>query len=521
FGDVISTLPELYINDAGLFDCWYLDGFAPSKNPEMWSESLFEGIAKSCKQNASIATFTAAGFVRRSLAAVGFDMQKRKGYGKKREMLVGKFSKTDDAIKYGQHYRQPMQTSETDNKDIAIVGGGIASACLTLSLLKRGYRVSLYCNDSEFAIGASGNRQGALYPLLNEQHDSLSQFFANSFLYARNYVETINQVSPFDYDFSGLLQLYYDSSASKKLDKILRAQLPESLVHKVSADKTNLISGVDIEQAALFYPLGGWLSPKQMVKAIFKHAQASGDLTIYFDHQLLSFTENTETGGTSWDLKFANKTLNHHLLILTSAINTLDFEQCKAIPLSAARGQVTHIPTTPDLKKLKVTLCHEGYLTPENSDIHCMGATFKRHQVNQEFIQSEQLDNKNKLQKCINDKAWTEDIDIEHSDANVGIRCTTRDHFPYVGAVPDYQATQTHYIDAQKKNNADNAPFHNNLYMLTGLGSRGLCTAPLLAEMLVGQINSEPLPFASAILNAMQGNRQWISYLKKGKKLKF
>ena len=56
--------------------------------------------------------------------------------------------------------------------------------------------------------------------------------------------------------------------------------------------------------------------------------------------------------------------------------------------------------------------------------------------------------------------------------------------------------------------------------LLTGLGSRGLCTAPLLAEMLASQINQEPLPYSNKILNALQTNRQWVNYLRKGKKLK-
>ncbi|MCP5077847.1 MAG: tRNA (5-methylaminomethyl-2-thiouridine)(34)-methyltransferase MnmD, partial [Psychromonas sp.] len=89
FGDVHDSLPLLYENQNSLFDCWYLDGFAPNKNPDMWNENLFSLIAQNSKFGATIATFTAAGFVRRGLQASGFKMSKRKGYGKKREMLVG------------------------------------------------------------------------------------------------------------------------------------------------------------------------------------------------------------------------------------------------------------------------------------------------------------------------------------------------------------------------------------------------------------------------------------------------
>jgi tRNA 5-methylaminomethyl-2-thiouridine biosynthesis bifunctional protein len=412
---------------------------------------------------------------------------------------------------------------------VAIVGGGIASACLSLALIRRGYKVTLYCKESSLAFGASGNQQGALYPLLNEQHDALSQFFANAFLYSRNYIKQINQTQPVDYNFSGLLQLYYDASATKKLDKILQAGLPEELVKQLTELETDNISGISIGQKSLYYPLGGWLSPKQLVEAICRQAKNEGDLSIQLNKELLTFeqspsdnsAQNTAQQAQSWDLHFAGQSIKHSLLVLTTANNTLNFKQCEAIPLSAARGQVTHIPTNNEINPLKITLCHEGYLTPVNNQQHCMGATFKRHDLNHEFSQQEQVDNKYKLEKCIPGKKWTEQIDINHQNAHVGTRCTTRDHFPYVGAIPDYQATKMHYKNAAKELNPVNPPFHPNLYLFTGLGSRGLCTAPLLAEMLASQINKEPLPFAQEVLNAMQVNRQWLNYLKKGKPLRY
>ncbi|WP_413702347.1 FAD-dependent 5-carboxymethylaminomethyl-2-thiouridine(34) oxidoreductase MnmC [Psychromonas sp. KJ10-10] len=214
---------------------------------------------------------------------------------------------------------------------MAIIGGGISSACLALALINRGYRVTLYCKDEQLSIGASGNRQGALYPLLNQQHDALSHLFANSFLYARNYVGYINQTHPFDYDLSGLLQLYYDESASVKLDKIIQANLPLSLVKKVTPLETDRLANISIGQSALYYPLAGWVSPAQMVDAIFKKAQQNGQLQIKFNHCLDAFEETT--GG--WLCHFGEKTVTHKILALTTAMHTLDFKQSEALPLSA------------------------------------------------------------------------------------------------------------------------------------------------------------------------------------------
>ena len=427
FGDVQQTLPTLYHHDLGLFDCWFLDGFAPSKNPEMWSEQLFKEIADSCKSGASIATFTAAGFVRRGLIAAGFNMHKRKGYGKKREMLVGQLTTKINRIQQeAKHFRQGAQT---DAKDVAIIGAGIASACLSLALVKRGYKVTVYCKNTPFAEGTSGNQQAALYPLLNREHNTLGQFFANSFLYARNYVGLINQFSPFEFDFSGLQQPYSAQTTDKNLESILQAQLPEELVQKHHS-----------EQSSLYYKLAGSLNPKQMQQAIFKKAEKEGELTIKINKHLDSFCEDK----SGWKLQFSDQDISHSLLILTTAINTLPCKQCKALALSPAHKQATQY------SKIMTHFSMQNKCSAQNADS--------------------------------------------------GICCTTDDYFPYAGALANYQITQ-------EERNTDNAPFYNNLFLLAGLGMHGLCTAPLLSEMLASQINKEPLPFTTDILNVLQTNR--------------
>ncbi|MCC3860401.1 tRNA (5-methylaminomethyl-2-thiouridine)(34)-methyltransferase MnmD [Pseudemcibacter aquimaris] len=72
-------------------NAWYLDGFAPSKNPDMWLDDIFSEVARLSASEARLATFTAAGFVRRGLMEKGYDMSKRPGFGNKREMLSGVF----------------------------------------------------------------------------------------------------------------------------------------------------------------------------------------------------------------------------------------------------------------------------------------------------------------------------------------------------------------------------------------------------------------------------------------------
>ena len=172
-GDIQLTLPQVYAPAEGLVDTWYLDGFAPSKNPDMWCPAVFKQMARLAKQNCRLATFTAAGFVRRGLMDAGFDIQKVKGFGTKREMLIGTFpSEPKTKIEQPWFYRPSARHSD----DVAIIGGGIASACLALSLIDKGKQVTLYCQDATPAQGASGNNQGAVYPLLSAGDDALTDF---------------------------------------------------------------------------------------------------------------------------------------------------------------------------------------------------------------------------------------------------------------------------------------------------------------------------------------------------------
>ncbi|MFN3701021.1 MAG: tRNA (5-methylaminomethyl-2-thiouridine)(34)-methyltransferase MnmD [Alphaproteobacteria bacterium] len=87
FEDVNTALPLQ--NDK--VDVWFLDGFKPSSNPDMWSETVFAQMARLSHEGATFATFTAAGFVKRGLMAAGFHVEKRRGFGRKRDMLVGRF----------------------------------------------------------------------------------------------------------------------------------------------------------------------------------------------------------------------------------------------------------------------------------------------------------------------------------------------------------------------------------------------------------------------------------------------
>ncbi|MDA0997316.1 MAG: tRNA (5-methylaminomethyl-2-thiouridine)(34)-methyltransferase MnmD [Proteobacteria bacterium] len=122
YTDVMTALKGLL----GSFDAWYLDGFAPSINPEMWAPEVLGLIAKHSAPGARLATFTAAGGVRRSLAAAGFDVKRRKGFAGKRECLAGTFEGA------------PTTGERKDAGRVAVIGAGIAGGWVTMALARRG-----------------------------------------------------------------------------------------------------------------------------------------------------------------------------------------------------------------------------------------------------------------------------------------------------------------------------------------------------------------------------------------------
>lgn len=84
-GDARATLPSW----DGQADAWFLDGFSPARNPEMWGDDILQAVARHTAPGGTFATYTAAGHVRRTLAAAGFTVERRHGFGTKRHMSVG------------------------------------------------------------------------------------------------------------------------------------------------------------------------------------------------------------------------------------------------------------------------------------------------------------------------------------------------------------------------------------------------------------------------------------------------
>lgn len=374
----------------------------------------------------------------------------------------------------------------------------------------------MYCQDPRPAAGASGNHQGAIYPLLNGNNDNLSQFFAPAFLFSRQFVQQQNaQGIAFEHDWCGVTQLGYDDKSAAKLAKMADGAFPEALVTPLDADGVSEKVGLETGHAGVFYPLGGWISPQQFTAGVIDKAIASGQLRAHFDCPVRALTQSNN----GWTLETSMGEVHHLNVVIANGHQADSFSQTQPIPVYPVRGQVSHVPTNTELSKLCTVLCFEGYLTPANqAGEHCLGASYRRNNADVAFQAADQLENQQRLTDCV-DTDWAHAVPLAE-DGRVGVRCASRDHLPFVGNVCDYDALVSAYQTLQKdKEKADAVPVYPGLFCLLGLGSRGLTSAPLAAEVLAAQLCDEPLPLPQSVLDTLHPGRMWVRKLLKGKTL--
>ena len=512
FGDIKEMLPQVPHPATGLVDAWYLDGFSPAKNPEMWTQDLFDDLARLARPDATLSTFTCAGFVRRGLIAAGFAMKKVKGHGSKREMLAGVREGKVPQQSIAPWYARPAGREG----EVLIIGGGIASAMTALSLVERGRHVTLLCEDGEPASGASGNRQGALYPLLNGEHDALSRFYSLAFGFARNRLLALAKHHPVAFSLCGVTQLGYDDKSAAKLAKMSQGPFPPELMHPLSAAEVEQVVGLPCDADGVSYPLGGWLCPADLTRAAIREAQASGRLEVVFNAAVTRIAEEADgwhlesRDGRQWRAPNLVVAAGHQLPAL------LPFAE---LPLYPVRGQVSHVPTTAGLSQLKSVLCYDGYLTPAHNGAHCIGASYGRNQTDLAYRTDEQEQNRARLQACVPQQRWPAEVDVSGAQARVGVRCASRDHLPVAGPVARLAALADHDVNAPADQQSA-LPLHAGLYVLGALGSRGLCSAPLCGELVASEICGDPLPLAADLLEALHPTRYWVRRLRRGKPLR-
>lgn len=516
-GDVHALLPAWSTPERGLVDAWFLDGFAPSKNPEMWTDELFGQMARLTKPGGSFATFTAAGIVKRGLAAAGFDVVKCRGFGRKRDMLTGQFDRSSLLSKQTQPpYYRYTASALSPGDHVVVVGAGLAGATAALMLCEKGLRVTLCDERVAPAGGASGNPQGGFYPQLHAQASHASQIQAHSFLYARRLYDRVASQNAMAHDFCGVLQLSFNTASAQRHKKLSDAGIwPDELVSLIDSDTASRQAGLSVPYPALSIPLGGWLSPPDLVTAMLDMARQTGLLSLKYG-LTLSATEENASEAIARFTDSTRITADH--IILSPGHQALMLDAFRPLPLRAVRGQVEAIPSNACLASLKQVLCHKGYLTPALNGRHALGSTYVKEALATDVRGEESAANLMTHEKALSQCDWIQSIEHDGA-ARAAVRLGAPDHQPVCGGVGKLSEQWQRYAGLQKGKPLSVMPLppETRISALTALGSRGLTTAPLMAQIIVSGLLGVPMPASATLLNGVSPNRFVIRDCIRGK----
>ncbi|EAH6837803.1 bifunctional tRNA (5-methylaminomethyl-2-thiouridine)(34)-methyltransferase MnmD/FAD-dependent 5-carboxymethylaminomethyl-2-thiouridine(34) oxidoreductase MnmC [Campylobacter jejuni] len=459
-------------------DVWYLDGFSPNKNSQMFDENLIFEVARLSKKNTQICTFSSASFLQKNLKKYGFRVEKTKGF-RKREMIKA-YLENELEFKDKEAYFS-RTFSSLKNKKVAIIGAGISSAVLAYELSLRGFEIDIFEKHLELGKGASGNESGILSSLILKPKVNLGEFSELSFIEASRFYRQI-----LDLEFKGVVEFAHNDLMQERFD----------------TQRENVLFKISKNQA--FLEEGGVIFPKKLVKNLFEKSKAC----IYFNYEFQAY--KFENG--CFSLKFKNDVVksDYAVLIYAMGADAKDFVFYDEMKLSKVRGQVTHLKPFLDTP---FPLSSKAYICPVKDDLQVIGASYDRLNAS---LESKEEDDKQNIENIAD--FMDKNTKLEIIGSKVGFRSYSSDRFMIVGNAYDEAFYKEEYKALLWTKNKEQKPakMSCNLYFNFAHGSRGFSTSVLAARYLCALINNEPLCLEKKYIHAIHPARFLIRKLKKG-----
>jgi tRNA 5-methylaminomethyl-2-thiouridine biosynthesis bifunctional protein len=451
FGDVLDMLREL---DARA-QVFFLDGFAPAKNPQMWSDPVFAELARLAAPGATAASYTVAAAVRDGLQRAGFTVRKAPGFGRKQDMLCARFPGEDVSL-----------STRIDPHHAIVIGAGLAGSACAASLAARGFDVEVVERHAAAAGEASGNPAGLVMPAFSLDWNLPTRLTIPAFLHA---VRVLSSVSARAWFATGVLQLARDGVHLARQQQIIeRYRLPQSLIRIVDEEEGAQLIGQRVAGPGWWLACSGWADPAQVCRDLLRDARCLFDRCA----AQLRWVQDGQ-----WEVldRAGAVIARAPLVILANAHAAEKLLGDGLLQLGVTRGQVSLVPQ-PAGATLRAPLCRDGYITPAAGGLHCLGASYN---VGSDDL-SERLDdhvgNLQRLQRLL--PGYAAGTDPSRLSGRVALRAVAQDRMPLLGRWPGPPG----------------------LYACLGLASRGLTVAPLLAETLACAITGEPLPMERSLL---------------------
>jgi tRNA 5-methylaminomethyl-2-thiouridine biosynthesis bifunctional protein len=419
----------------GAADAWFLDGFSPAKNPQMWRPELLAAVAAHSAPGARLATFTVAGAVRRGLAEAGFAVDRRPGHGAKRERLEA---------------RAPGAPPDPPPVGpVAVIGAGIAGAAMARALAAQGIEAIVLEADAQGA-GASGNPAAMVSPGLDAGGGPRARLHAQAFAWAVDLYRALGAEAVIA---EGALQLEKTSRDAGRFDAVAGSGLfaPEGLARLAPAEASARLGAP--APGGLFFSEGLSVRPAVVLQAWLKDAR-----------RLTARVTRCRPVDPGWAMLGPD---GEEIARAAAVVVATGAEAAALLdlPIAPVRGQASWAPGA----WVAQAASWGGYVLPMDGGV-LFGATHDRGSTDRQVLAQDHERNLAMLAQMLPDLA----AKAGPLHGRASLRAMVADTLPVAGALGD--------------------GLHAGLFVLGALGSRGFTTAPLLAEHLAAMIAGAPSP---------------------------
>ncbi len=461
-GDAQEVFPV--IAKTAPVNAWFLDGFAPACNPDMWQETVLNPIVALSDYGTTFASFSVAGVLKRGLKQHGIHITRPRGFGHKREMLKAIWQAPEIEPISDQNETQITTNTTTSNQQrhIAIIGAGIAGLSCAWAFAQRGHQVTLYDQTAPLA-GGSGNPLALLNPKLCPIHQSADHLMTLAWQHALNHYAAFKAFRP--------LQIH--QLALKHADELLdlATQYPKGILAAQSA--TELTPQSDFASLSLLQ--AGAVSPHQLRDEILAHPhiqfqQAQIKQITTTAQQLILHSVDTELG-----------TFDH--VIVCAALQSGAFFEHYPV-LKPIRGQVSWVNNTDQALPLSQAYSYGGYCMQLNADQLILGASFYPNREDCDVLAEDHVHNYELIHSVF--PAYAENLaPVDTWQGRASLRAQSKDYFPLLGKMRDDQ----------------------EIYSFAGLGSKGFLFAPLCSEILAAQVLAEACAVPKNLVQKLAATR--------------
>lgn len=478
-------------------DAFFLDGFAPSVNPDMWDAHLLKRLGRLAAPEATAATWSIARSVRDGLTAAGFTIERRCGFAGKRDMLVAR---------YAPHYRPSAPPAGLRTplgpRHAVIIGAGLAGCAAARALGLQGWDCLVLGQDAQCADGASGNAAGLFHGTFQVDDGPHARWHRAGALHMSRWARPLIREGRLSGCVDGLLRLDDSLSDAEAQSQWVKMGLPPTYLQWWPQAQAQARWGVAVPCGGWFLPDAGWLSPAEVCRLWLAQSRAA-----FVANVTVSAIQALPTG--AWSVTATDGRTWHSPVVVVAAAQTSaallqsPLGQPDLSWLSAVRGQTTLLPHTalpPQAARPPLPMAGAGYaLTMPDGAVLC-GATSQRDDIDPTVREADHCHNLQQYVRITGTSFAPADVDLHLLTGRTGWRALTRDRLPAIGPLPR-PSSYTASLPLHRRERWVSP--QGGLYALTGLASRGLSTALLSGELLASWISGSPCPVERDLRDAV------------------